>query len=96
MNNKNNHEVKGMAGRAKQTQIHPYIAGLLKEHGYETLWQAAQDKKVPYTTLIRYAESDGNNKYLEAAKRTADAFGLTLDEFVDGLLSPPKKKDKAS
>ena len=90
-------------GRFRQRPINPFIKQLMDERGLENLKEVEQylaehNQEVALTTIIRYADSDGSNQHLEAALRMADGLGISLDEFVRGLLSTKleTKQQKAS
>lgn len=74
-----------MAGK-RIKPIHPFIERLMAERGYDNLQSFAKDLGINDRTMYRLADGDASHYVLRVHKEIAAAFGITMDEWVDGYL----------
>lgn len=80
--------------RVRKDPVNPFIQSLMDKHGCQTIKELTGIyPELDYTQLLRYADIvDGKgHAYFESLRRTATALHLTVDEFIDQLLSDSQR-----
>lgn len=72
--------------RVRTRPIHPYIQHLMDLKGVSTIKELSDATGLPYQTLSSWAGGDGKHQQFEAALKASRALGVSLEEFVSGLL----------
>lgn len=72
--------------RYRTKPINPFLHKLMDERGWKTLKEAADATGMPVQTLTVLADIQDSNQVLECHAKAAKQFGLSLDEWVKGLL----------
>ena len=75
-----------MSGR-RQTPINPFLEGLMKRSGYETLKDLSEAAGIPYTSLVEVASPSYKNRAIENHQKIAEALGLPLGTLIEGMVA---------
>ena len=73
--------------RVRTRPINEFIQKWMTDEGVETLKELAIKTRLPYSTILRWADMDGDHKPIEALIAGARARRMTIDEFIMGLIA---------
>lgn len=78
--------------RPRVREIHWFLQSVMDAHSCTTIPQLSAKTGVPAQTLYAMSSRNHEKGKYQSILLTAQALGLTADEFLQGMISPPPKR----